>query len=334
MVFFLKYSVGLHYCLLGIGLVLMFAIRLSFGKSQLPLVLPEPRTHEEDHLWRRAKVLIYLMIGPIFIVEAIAALPAMIAYLAGFNIFFSAVWILFWDLAGTFLILFVALWVMTATGRQMVLERLRLPDRNFLLLALGSAFAVAFAIPVSIYLYDRIHWATFDLGRLSPPNFSDYFTIPHVTVVSLIAAAAIEEVIFRGFLQTKLIQRYGVLRGIFVTGVAWAAIHFRFDTYPHSDLWAFVHLILRVAMCLALSFVFGWLTLKSGSILPAMLAHAAMNFFVYTAVAFELLPGESQWAIEIALWAILAYVLFRYWPLQLEDSTLPGIGEGEAVPVA
>ena len=85
-------------------------------------------------------------------------------------------------------------------------------------------------------------------------------------------------------------------------------------------------------MCLALSFAFGWLTLKSGSILPAMLAHAATNFFAGSAVAFEQLPGESPWAINIILWAILAFVLFLYWPIRSEPESLPIIDEEESAP--
>lgn len=326
MFFFVRNSVGLHYCFLGLLSVSIFTLRLNLGASHLPLSLQGLRTGE-DRLWDRTITLVYLMIGPIYLVDNIVATAAAIPFIVGVHPTFgmSSV-VLLSELAGTLLVVCVALWAMPLSGRRAALGALRIPKLAFFWLALGSASVIAAAIPVSIYLFDRAHWAAFNYGNLSPPDLSNYFAAPNMMVVFGIAAAIAEEIIFRGFMQPRMTERYGLLRGIFVTGTIWAAIHFREDPYPrHSDLGVVIHLALRIAMCLALSFVFGWLTLKSGSILPAMLAHAATNLFAHSAVAFDHLPGESSWAINIVLWAILASVLFRHWPIRSEPEPLPVI---------
>ena len=333
MFFFVRNSIGLHYAFLGLLLVSIFALRLNLGASHLPLTLQGLKTDEEGLLWDQTITLVYLMIGPIYLVGNIVATIAAMPLIAGLQLTFGMPWVLLSELAGTFVVLCVALWVMPVSGRRAALGALGIPKLSFFLLALGSASAIAAAIPISVYLSDRAHWAAFDYGKLSPPDLSNYFSTPHMMVVFGIAAAIAEEIIFRGFMQPRMIERYGLMRGIFVTGTIWAAIHFREDPYPrHSDLGVVIHLALRIAMCLALSFAFGWLTLKSGSILPAMLAHAATNFFADSAVAFEQLPGESPWAINIILWAILAFVLFLYWPIRSEPESLPVIDEEESAP--
>jgi membrane protease YdiL (CAAX protease family) len=317
----------------GFLLVSMFTVRLSLGASHLPLTLPGLRTNEQDTLWHRAIVLVYLMIAPMFLVELILELPTMLVFLARGNFFLGTAWILLWDLADTCLVLCVAFWVMSAAGRRMVLDKLRIPNRNFFLLALGWAGAIAAAVPAAIYLYDRAHWAAFNYGKYGPPELTNYFTAPHIWAVGAIASAVIEEAIFRGFVQPKMIEHYGLMRGIFITGIAWAAAHFRMESYPpHSDLGVVLHLILRVTMCLALSFVFGWLTLKSRSVLPAMLAHAGINFFVDSAVTFPQLPRQSTWAINTALWVVLAYMLFHYWPIESGSKSIAVIEEESAEP--
>jgi membrane protease YdiL (CAAX protease family) len=227
----------------------------------------------------------------------------------------------------------IALWVITKDGRQMIGSWFRLTNRNYFLLALGSCSAAATFAPIAMFLYQRAYWAAFEYGKTDPPELTDYFILPTVSVVTPLLAAVLEEVIFRGFLQPQIAARYGVMRGLFLTGMVWSAIHFRFDPYPrYSDAGILLHLTLRIVMCLALSFVFGWLTLKSRSIFPAMLAHMTINFLANCMVSLPMLPGQSQWVLQIILWAILAYALFRYWPPESEPKTLPVIGENEAAP--
>ncbi len=69
-------------------------------------------------------------------------------------------------------------------------------------------------------------------------------------------------------------------------------------------------------MCLALGFVLSWLTLRSGSVLPAAVAHTIYNILVFSEFGPPF-PGKAT--VRAALWAVLAYVLFRYWSVKEED---------------
>jgi membrane protease YdiL (CAAX protease family) len=64
-------------------------------------------------------------------------------------------------------------------------------------------------------------------------------------------------------------------------------------------------------VCVALNFVLAWLTLRSESVVPAAIAHALYNVMAHS-------PMGPQFAgkdvLRVALWAVLAYVLFHYWP--------------------
>jgi membrane protease YdiL (CAAX protease family) len=68
-------------------------------------------------------------------------------------------------------------------------------------------------------------------------------------------------------------------------------------------------------MCVTLSFVLAWLTLRSGSVVPAAIAHTVYNILICSAFG---LPFTGKSTLRIALWAVLAYILFRYWTVPEE----------------
>lgn len=103
----------------------------------------------------------------------------------------------------------------------------------------------------------------------------DGFFIPLALMVGLTPGIC-EELLFRGYVQTRLSQRIGGLFAILITSVAFAAFH--------MDL---VHSTAVVAIGIYL----GWLSWASGSIFPAMIAHFANNFLSVAAVV--LLPESA-----------------------------------------
>jgi len=162
-----------------------------------------------------------------------------------------------------------------------------------------------------------------------PPPIGFYFGFPSPWLLFMFFAAFSEEVVFRGLLQATFIRRYGQYRGIFLTGIAWAAFHFNSDALAHPDeVGVLSQVAFRLAMCLALGYVLSWLTLRAASVLPAAIAHTLYNVLVSNfGPAF---PGKSF--VWVGLWAILACLVFRYWPvdgpneLDLEmPTTEPGI---------
>jgi len=127
-------------------------------------------------------------------------------------------------------------------------------------------------------------------------RISVFPTVP--LVCSLVLQAFLEEVTFRGLLRPRLLSRYGILRGMFLDGLVWAAWHFGGDFYvrysDYSDVGAFVSLTLRVLLCVAMGIVLGWLTIRTESILPATVAHATFNSFAELSLRGSGRPGKCS----------------------------------------
>ncbi len=199
---------------------------------------------------------------------------------------------------------------------------LQVPKLIDLPIALLPAVAASCTVPAVQYVIDRVHWATHFYGRALPPQVSRYFNPSSVwqpLLLLMVFAAFAEEFIFRGLFLPRFIDRYGFHRGMFLTGIAWAAIHFRSDTYSGlSPGGVLVHLANRIFLCLVLNCIFSWLTLRSGSIIPAAIAHTVWN--LWTEVLSHL---DDRWEVEFrfVLAAVIAYILFRFWPISVERET-------------
>ncbi|TVP98418.1 MAG: CPBP family intramembrane metalloprotease [Planctomycetaceae bacterium] len=179
------------------------------------------------------------------------------------------------------------------------------------LVALGAAFLSPWSLPQRLGL-TRGHWPLrlwFVAGLAAPSvgmlwslilqNFVDDseslkemsevfasigsagFAVPLAVLVGLMPGVC-EELVFRGYLQTRLVKAWGPLAGLCVASVLFAGFHFD----P-------VH----VLGVLPLGFYFGWLAWSSGSIFPAMFAHFVNNLI--GVLAITLLPrGETGELIE------------------------------------
>lgn len=86
--------------------------------------------------------------------------------------------------------------------------------------------------------------------------------------------------------------------------------------FQKKDLMVLEHLGMRVFMCVTLSFVLGWLTLRSKSVIPAAVAHTLYNVVVFSNFGLSFTGKDI---VRVGLWAILAYALFYYWPVRAED---------------
>lgn len=90
-----------------------------------------------------------------------------------------------------------------------------------------------------------------------------------------------EEFGWRGYLLPKLLP-LGVRRALLVHGVIWGVWHWPIIAmghnyglgYPGAPL---VGMLLMVGFTVAVGVVFGWLSLRSGSVWPAALGHAMVN---------------------------------------------------------
>lgn len=139
---------------------------------------------------------------------------------------------------------------------------------------------LAIAIPVAFYAFNlgiqkmasvytvksEIEW-----GTLIPAFF--------INVVILIVLVSGEEIGWRGFLQTDLINAYGSFIGIIILGLVWGIWHAPIALRGHNlksnpVLETFV---LYPYMCVCYAFPLAFLTIQSGSLLPALCFHAVNN---------------------------------------------------------
>lgn len=326
-----KLPEGFQITLFGLLLIAIFISRMAFGIASLPVTLRSARISRGDpEAWQHLQILVFILVGPFFLVGLLFSIPFLVS--TRLLVYAQSMWFGRLDPAlESVVALAVLLCIIRRADRQTILESIRWPDRISVLLSLIFPVGTGVLISVGNFLVDRTLWAAHDFWRLSPPEFGSYFDIPDPYFLLLIFAAFFEEIIFRGLLQNRFIQRYGMYRGLFFVGIVWAAFHF-FSDFSFSraaDLMILEHIGMRMCMCMTLSYVLGWLSLRSRSVIPATLAHALYNMLVFSGFG-PLFPGKD--IVRVSLWAVLAWVLFRYWPVEAEGSSelAPGLRNPES----
>ena len=313
---------GFHYCILGITLILIYVRLMAVGSTSLPVILPLPRGSEfQDAVsWKRTKRLVWVLIGPLFLAGPMLAFLTMgLLYLSSSHLpaYLGTEWFVRLGRVVDPLIAFgITCWVAGRDVRQAAWHSIRAFKPQYALLGASVPIGLSVIISVGNYMFDRFLWAH-GFGASWLPEFRSYFDFPDPWLSLLFFGALFEEIIFRGLLQPRFIQRYGLCRGIFLVAIVWAAFHFFSDSYfAASDIGVVLRLASRVFTCLVLGFVFSWLTLRSGSVLPAAIAHTLFNVFVFSSFGLDFYGKD--W-VRLVLWAVVAYVLFRYWSVKVED---------------
>lgn len=313
---------GFQITLFGLLLVGIFLSRMAFGVSSLPVKLLSARSSEAGlSEWRRLQVVIFVLVGPLFLVSSVLTFVCIGIpfYVLGVTphcvqgIWFSRLA----SVAHVAAACGVILWTMGKENRRTIAESIRMPDRTGMFLAMAFPVGIGMLISAGNFLIDRAWWAAREFGRLSPPQIKSYFEAPDTYLLLLVFGAFFEEIVFRGLLQGRFVQRYGMYRGMFFVGVVWSAFHFYsdFSFSPVTDLIVLERIGTRLFTCVILSFVFGWLTLRSKSVIPSTVAHAFYNILIFAGFG---MPFSGKGAVRLGLWAVLAYALFRYWPVTMD----------------
>ena len=103
-----------------------------------------------------------------------------------------------------------------------------------------------------------------------------------VGMVRASAAALGEEIGWRGFLVPQLVQVTGFTNTALISGFMWAAWHYPLlllvDYNSRTPPW--YGLACFTVMIVAMSFLFAWMRLRSGSLWTGMFLHASHNLFV------------------------------------------------------
>jgi membrane protease YdiL (CAAX protease family) len=308
---------GIQFCLIGLLLMGISTSKLIRGVGSLPLALPGESVlrHEDPEARRRMQILIWVLVGPLFLTMAFFIVPMMFS--SRLALYVRSVWFVrLGYLADALVLLGIALCVIGRSAGQVLKDTLRLPGEKYALLAAAFSAGIPALIATGQYLFERAQWVRHDVATaVSEPGA--YFNFSDGWLFLLFFPALVEEIIFRGWLQPRFVRAYGLYRGIFLVGIVWAAFHFPFDlSFSHFGSWAAIQSVcFRLFTCIALSFVLGWLTLESGSVLAAALAHTFYNVLAYSDLAPPF-PGKDL--LRVGLWAALGWILFHYWPMETE----------------
>jgi len=125
---------------------------------------------------------------------------------------------------------------------------------------------------------------SFGLGPLPPwAAISLYFVFAATGgMVRSCATALGEEIGWRGFLVPELAKRFNFTATALISGCIWSVWHYPvliFADY-NSGTPTWYGLTCFTVMVVAISFVFAWMRLKSGSLWTGVLLHASHNLFI------------------------------------------------------
>jgi membrane protease YdiL (CAAX protease family) len=315
-----NFTPGLQLCFVGILLCLLFLSRLVFGLTSLPLaaVAREP-IDESLGFWRNCKALIFFLIGPVCQLWALLWVP------------------MFFLPAGPLpdsknaLRLSVALNLLTGValtltpvlffGKKawnLIKRMLLLTEPRSVFFGLLVPIVISCSVSGAQFLTARAEWAH-QAVRGIPPEFRSFFVLTWLNFHQfnrLVTGAFAEEIVFRGVLLALMTKRYGLHRGVFFTGIIWAAYHFPTDSYPPMSIkLAAIHVAFRILGCLAMNYVLAWMTMRWNSVIPSGFAHTVANVLIIAGVN----PADFAWPLQIACWSVVAYVLWCYWPITEYD---------------
>jgi hypothetical protein len=175
---------ALHMSVLGLVFTLIFLWRLATGAAHLPVSV----AHNESPLadgngtWTRILVLVFIsftcMPSIINVVSSILRVLYRLASTHGYGRLLPPGRVMSEALAVAFLS-GIAAWAAGEGRWKELRESLRPPETKFGMLGLIIPTAIQQVPDLLAYISDRIHWAALYFGKLAPPVFSTYFTVPN-----------------------------------------------------------------------------------------------------------------------------------------------------------
>ena len=144
-----------------------------------------------------------------------------------------------------------------------------------------------------------------------------------------------EELGWRGLLVPELSKITGFFQLSLISGVIWTVYHlpilFFADYHSAAPKW-YAFLVFTV-MVVALSFIYAWLRLKSGSIWPGVILHASFNVLEGVFNQLTVDRGYTEYfTTEFGLGIAIICVLVAYWCWKQRGS-LPQLTSSEPEPV-
>lgn len=118
---------------------------------------------------------------------------------------------------------------------------------------------------------------------------------PLLFLALALTAGLVEEIVFRGYIQSMLLSRYSPIITFVCTGLIFTAIHFL--PFP---LWPFYFLV---------SVAFSWVAYSTQSIIPCIIVHALFDFLAFLAVHYDLDLSQSVYMQDTILQNIVITII-------------------------
>lgn len=175
-------------------------------------------------------------------------------------------------------------------------------------------FPIAFVIGFSPYFVIQVFLYFSDMGSVDPEK--EISMIPIVLLINPLATGLFgalgEEIGWRGFLQKKLEEKWGVIRASLILGIVWAFWHIPANLAGHNGaenpiLNTFIIFPITV---IGMTFAFSWLRNKSESIWPCVYLHGVIN----TVSNFWLIKSERELLEKLLILILWVFVgaIFLY----------------------
>jgi membrane protease YdiL (CAAX protease family) len=169
----------------------------------------------------------------------------------------------------------------SAQFRRTSLRAQALPIRVWAWALLAGAMGIV-ALVIALTLLNQ-------MIALPQQQVSELRALPPVTAITLLLAAApiagvVEEAAFRGYMQSPIERKYGLLVAILITGTMFAVAHMDFTLV----LWPYY---------VAVAAIYGTVTYLTKSILPAVVLHTGGNVYSNLDLWFH---GQSEWQATTA----------------------------------
>lgn len=184
-----------------------------------------------------------------------------------------------------------------------------------------SWYVVCLIVPSSAIIIS--YFVATGLGYFSVDLKAPWYTLIYYTFLSIwtwpFLWALTEEIGWRGFLQPKLTKKFGIPKGILITGIIWAVWHFIFifsgNYYDAGN--AFINTILFTITIVLMSFFIGFIRIASHSLWPCVVFHSTSNAILQACTYqfniknpyYIYISGEAG-IINIIFWGIVLLIIF------------------------
>jgi len=186
--------------------------------------------------------------------------------------------------------------------------------------------AIGFGLAILLHLQ---HWAMIEKVEqllksaltnnkaLSPGTLGWIIILSALTVnlpITMLATLG-EEFGWRGYLLPRLMP-LGNVRAALLIGIIWGFWHaplILLDGYEFGGLYPALGVFFFLLSTIPFSFLLTWLRVRTGSIWPTVLSHAAINAFASGVVGYAITIGNPYLGAPLGLVGLVPWLIFIGW---------------------